>query len=177
MLDRLEDHACGERDHGNRVAVYTVAMGFEAGIRGRHLKMLRVAATLHDIGKLSLPAEVLRWGEDRVKLMSHVLVSPYMRELCHWLGDGLDWIETHHERWDGEGYVQKLAGEAIPFEARLIGVAEAFDSLVNEVPWRAAVSTEEALRRLRESSGTQFDPRAVEMLERVQPKIQPVGRA
>ncbi len=82
----------------------------------------------------------------------------------HLIAEG---VLSHHERWDGKGYPRGIAGEDIPLMARIISIADAFDAMTNERPYRAARSPEEALEELRRCSGTQFDPSLVPIFERV----------
>jgi response regulator RpfG family c-di-GMP phosphodiesterase len=91
-----------------------------------------------------------------------------------WLRAALPMIRHHHERWDGQGYPNGLAGESIPLGARIIAVAESFDVLTFGAPWRQRVSEAEALLEIQSGAGSQFDPAVVAAFLEVQPLVQPV---
>ena len=175
LLQHVEDHHAGERAHGERVAVYAVATAAEMGWTDGDLRTMRCAAALHDIGKLDLPVDLLRKsgrleGEEVLALRKHVdHVSDHVAE-----PEIVQWITSHHERWDGAGYPQGLRETDIPEGSRIIAVAETFDVLLNDRRWREPLSDEAALDEVRRCAGTQFDPRVVEAFLAVQPLIQPV---
>lgn len=180
LVQALDLHEPGEGGHAERVAVFATAAGHELGMTFNELLDLRRAAALHDIGKISVNQTTLRkigeLGDDELEeLRSHALMAMRIVESFEWLRPAVPMIRHHHERWDGTGYPDGLAGEEIPLGARVIGVAEAFDVLVTGSPWRRAVSNSEAVAELRRVSGQQFDPRVVEAFSVVQPLIQPVG--
>lgn len=182
LVQALDLHEPGEGGHAERVAVYATSTGHELGMTFNELIDLRRAAALHDIGKISVNQTTLRkigeLGDDELEeLRSHALMAMRIVESFEWLRPAVPMIRHHHERWDGTGYPDGLAGEAIPLGARVIGVAEAFDVLVSGSPWRRAVSPAEALDELQRVAGQQFDPRVVEAFAQVQPLIQPVGMA
>lgn len=175
LLQHLEDHHEGESLHGERVAVYAVATANALGMSEQDLRAMRCAAALHDIGKLDIRKDLLNKrgrleGTEVLELRNHVVhVGDHIRE------EPLkDWIEAHHERWDGTGYPFGSVGEAIPIGARIIAVAETFDVLLNDKRWRLPLTEDAALDEIRRCAGTQFDPAAVEAFISVQPLIQPV---
>jgi HD-GYP domain-containing protein (c-di-GMP phosphodiesterase class II) len=98
---------------------------------------------------------------------AHVTIGYHMLESLPFLGASLPSVRGHHERWDGQGYPDKLAGTNIHPHARLMAVADSYDAMTSARPYRAALPAEEAARRLRADSGTQFDPSAVELFESV----------
>jgi putative two-component system response regulator len=168
--------ACEFRDdetgkHVQRVGVMSAAIARELGQSHAFAETLRLAAPLHDIGKIGIPDSILhkpeKLTEDEFALMqSH----------CHLGAKLIGEIDSpllkmareialyHHERWDGSGYDTGLAGEAIPLSARIVSVADAFDAMTNDRPYRTAVGEHEALAELSSMSGTQFDPSVVEAL-------------
>lgn len=179
LLRALEGHAPGEGGHAERVAVYAAATGEQMGMDERELLHLRRAAQLHDVGKVKVSADILRkpdrlsdaeWDELRL----HAILAESVLESLWFLSPAMPMIRHHHERWDGAGYPDGLAGEKIPLGARIIGVAEAFDSLTQSTPFRAASLEAEALGELRRCAGSQFDPAVVEAFEKIQPLIQPL---
>ena len=138
----------------------------------------RFGYLLHDIGKIGIPdrillkPEALTRDEKRIMETHTELGESLISSLPHLQGVAREVIVHHHERWDGTGYPRRLAGEAIPLAARIFAVADAFDALTSDRPYRRAVSESEALAEICHHSGTQFDPVVVEALVRVGP----VGR-
>ncbi len=178
LLKELDAHAPGEAAHGERVAVYSVAIGQKLGMSESELEELRFAAALHDFGKLGLPSELISSSEALSDSeVAELRVHPaWAAELLIERGvPAYDGILSHHERWDGTGYALGLSGEEIPLEGRIIALAEVFDILHYGAPWQAPKTEEEAVNIIRSESGTQFDPRVVEAFLVVQPLIQPVG--
>ena len=152
--------------HLQRIGIYAVQAGQALGLDDRDLTLLRYGALLHDIGKLMLDQATLRkpgkltsdeWDEIR----HHPIVGERM---CASLTLGREIgsiIRHHHERWDGGGYVDALKGEEIPFLARIVSVADAYDAMSTDRPYRLALAPEEVARRLEQGAGTQWDPRVV----------------
>jgi diguanylate cyclase (GGDEF)-like protein len=135
------------------------------GLASEQIDQIRVAATLSDVGKLALPDELLSkaeplTAEERHLLERHPRIGFQMLESL-----GADplatWVLHHHERWDGGGYPERLAGERIPLGARILFVADAFEAMTTDQPWRSSLSREQALAELERCSGTQFDPAVV----------------
>jgi HD-GYP domain-containing protein (c-di-GMP phosphodiesterase class II) len=134
------------------------------------LELVRLAAQLHDIGKVAIPVEVLtKTGEldreERRTIGEHSRVGA--RILAALGGTPIaDWVCHHHERWDGLGYPDGMAGEEIPLPSRIIFAADAFDAMTSERPYRDPLTVEQAIAELRQCAGSQFDPMVVEMLLR-----------
>ena len=134
---------------------------------------VRFGYLLHDIGKIGIPdrillkPEALTRDEKRIMETHTELGESLISSLPHLQGAAREVIVHHHERWDGTGYPCGLAGEAIPLAARIFAVADAFDALTSDRPYRRAVSESEALAEICHHSGTQFDPVVVEALVRV----------
>jgi putative nucleotidyltransferase with HDIG domain len=132
---------------------------------------LRFAAMLHDIGKLGIPTRVLRKADrlsdaDLASIASHAARGVEMVRDIEFLSASTEAILHHHERMDGLGYPEGLSGERIPLLARIIAVADAFDSLTTSRTHREAHSVEEALAELHKRSGAQLDPSVIAALER-----------
>jgi two-component system, cell cycle response regulator len=130
------------------------------------------AALLHDVGKLALPPSVLEAAgplsdADWILVRQHPAIGADLVRAFPWLSDVATLVRHHHERWDGEGYPEGLAGEDIPVGARVIAVCDAYDAMVSPRPYRAALVRDEALARLRQAAGTQFDPVVVDALASV----------
>jgi len=160
--------------HSSNVAALSVALAEELGLSEAHAAELQTAALLHDVGKIGIPDAILRKAamltdEERAQVAEHpqlaarILSAIPRREI-------LPWIESHHERWDGAGYPRGLAGEAIPLEARIIALCDAYDAITTDRPYRNGRSRAEARRELLSHAGSQFDPeltvRFVSLVER-----------
>jgi diguanylate cyclase (GGDEF)-like protein/putative nucleotidyltransferase with HDIG domain len=157
-------------EHSEAVARLVETMARSLGLEGETIEQLRLAALLHDIGKIAIPDSVLQKpgglepGE-RLLVRSHVHFGYSLLE-----GLGIepvdDWVLHHHEHWDGSGYPDGLAGEEIPFGSRVILVADAFDAMITHRTYRPALGPQDALAELRRQAGAQFDPAVVAALER-----------
>jgi len=166
--------AAGQRDktaegHSERVTRYSVAIGRALRLSGSDLDNLRYAAGLHDIGKVAISRKILnklgRLTEDEFEIMKqHSSLSIRILEKLEGLKEASKLVKHHHERYDGNGYPDGLAGEQIPLGARIISVAEAFEFLTSDVPWRDALDQESALKEVEACGGTQFDPEVARAL-------------
>ena len=160
------------RGHSEGVTRLAVQLARELGWDEADLEMLEFAALLHDVGKIAVPDAILRkpgpltseeWDVmHRHPYYSRQIVAPVepLRRLT-------PWIYHHHERWDGTGYPDGLKGEAIPLAARIIAVADVWDALRSDRPYRKAWPEEKALEYIREQAGQHFDPQVVEVFLRV----------
>lgn len=160
-----------ERDqtegHGSRVAALAEPVARHLGWTPERIAVLRHAAPIHDVGKLVVRAEVLvkpgpLSDEERDEMRAHPragasLVLPLRNARLI-----LPYVLLHHEHWDGYGYPCGLRGTAIPVEARLLAVADAFDAMTSPRPYRAARMPGDAFAELSRGAGTQFDPQIVE---------------
>ena len=159
------------RGHSERVASLCDLMAGSLALSHQETEALRFAGILHDIGKLAIPTRVLRKadrlsGADLDRIASHVASGVEMVQDIEFLSDSTDAILHHHERMDGLGYPAGLRGEDTPLLARIIAVADAFDSLTTSRFHREAYTVERALAELNKRAGTQFDPSIVAALER-----------
>lgn len=160
--------AAGERDknaegHSQRVRRYCVAIAGVVGLSEQEMTDLRHAASLHDIGKIAISRKILnklgKLTEAEFEIMKrHSSIAIRILEKVDGLQDSAYLVRHHHERFDGKGYPDGLAGHNIPLGSRIIAVAEAFDILTSDVPWRDALDQESALAEIEACSGTQFDP-------------------
>jgi putative nucleotidyltransferase with HDIG domain len=159
-------------NHTERVAAVAVALARRLGYRGEELDAIEIGALLHDIGKIGIPERVLckpgpltddEWGVIREHpvisdyILSEVDLHPFVRQIARW----------SHERIDGGGYPDGLAGNSIPLPARIALVADAFDALTSTRPYRTGRSVAAALEELRAHAGTQFCPLVVDALDQV----------
>jgi ribonuclease P protein subunit RPR2 len=149
--------------HAERVAAYGLAIGAVYGMPLSDEPQIEFGFLLHDVGKVAVPDAILfkpgpLTAAERLVMQQHpVTGSEIVREI-DFLGAARDVIRSHHERWDGSGYPDGLAGEAIPVSARIFAVADTFDALTTERPYRHASPIAEARAMLEQSSGTHFDP-------------------
>lgn len=161
----------GGHEHSRLVSVYAGMIATELDWSEEPLGLLRIAATLHDIGKFEIPDRILckpgpLSDAEFAEIRRHPEVGAEMVSRIEGLDQIVPWIRHAHERFDGRGYPDGLRGRAIPEAARIIFVADAFDAMTSDRPYRDAMSAARALAELRRNAGTQFDPRAVEALHR-----------
>lgn len=157
--------------HSARVAEYTVAIAQQMGLSPQDIERLRYATLLHDIGKLGVDDRVLRKrgplnAAERAAMMEHPVIGAQLLEKAGVFREVVDGVRHHHEWYNGGGYPEGLAGEAIPLDARIIGVADAFDAMTSDRPYRPALSPAQALAQLQEGQRVQFDPEVVEAFTR-----------
>ena len=158
-------------EHSTAVARYAAAIAQELGWKGTDLALLRMAAMLHDVGKVGIPDSILRKSgpltEDEFDQMRLAPVTgAELVGRVEGLSAIVPWIYHAHEHVDGSGYPDGLRGDAIPLASRIIAVADAFDAMTSNRPYRAAMSREEGLAELHRCLGTQFDEECVAALER-----------
>lgn len=161
--------------HSERVAEYTVAIGKEMGLTDQHLTDLRNAGILHDIGKIGISESILRkegpFTPEEYDIMKTHPAKGARICLPLKMADRLVPIIKHHqEKYDGSGYPDGLKGEEIPQGARIMAVADAYDAMTSDRPYRKSLGEEEAVRRLKEGKGIQFDPEAVDAFVRLYEK-------
>lgn len=151
--------------HSERVAELAARIAQLAGADEEAIELTRLAASLHDLGKLAIPEEILRkpgplTDPERLVLQRHPQIGYRMLESLG-VDPVADWVLHHHERWDGTGYPDGLAEEQIPFGARIIFVADAFDAMTSDRVYQSRRSISEALAELERCAGSQFDPHVV----------------
>jgi putative two-component system response regulator len=165
----VEYHDGATGAHLERVGAYTGDIASSLGLPETQVQLLRLAAPLHDIGKIAVGDRVLRktgmlTDHERQLMEQHAEVG---RDLLG--GSGSELLElaatiawTHHERWDGSGYPRQLKGEEIPLEGRIVAVADVFDALSSDRPYRPRLSMDEAQAWILDGSGVAFDPKVVD---------------
>jgi diguanylate cyclase (GGDEF)-like protein len=157
--------------HAAQVATLAVELARRLGVGDERLADLRTAAQLHDIGKIAVADEILHKpgpldDEELRQVRVHPLAGGSL--LRAWgLGGPARFVEEHHERVDGTGYPRALAGEEIPLEARILAVADAYEAMTSDRPYRRALPLEQARAELRRCAGTQFDAAIVAVFERI----------
>jgi putative nucleotidyltransferase with HDIG domain len=155
--------------HALRVAELSVAIGKELGLDAEQLRSLEYAGVLHDIGKLGVPEAILHkraklTQEELLVIRTHSAVGADIVRDVEFLRDALPAIRSHHERWDGLGYPDGLAGEAIPLIARIVNAADTWDACTSERTYQAAMPHDKALAILARLRGAQVDPRVHDAL-------------
>lgn len=151
------------RHHSENVADLALSIARELSLSARECANLRLAGQLHDIGKIGVPEHILHKDgsltEDELAVVKqHPVIAVRILSPLDPLKEALPFIKHHHERYDGAGYPDALAGDEIPLGARILGVADAFDAMVSDRPYRAAKPVEEALSVVEEERAGQFCP-------------------
>lgn len=158
-----------KREHACRVADIAVVLARALGQQDRDaLQLIRVAGLVHDIGKVALPPQLFKKkgrlrNSERQQMQEHCARGAELLSEVPQLQRLSQIVMHHHEHFDGGGYPEGLAGAEIPIESRIIAVADAYDAMTNERPFRAALSHAEAIRRIREAAMSQFDPAVVKV--------------
>jgi diguanylate cyclase (GGDEF)-like protein len=155
-------------NHSERVAELAVRLASRIGLSREELELARLAGNLHDLGKLALPETLLRKPAPLTEpewtvLREHASLGSRMLESLG-IGSVAEWVLHHHERWDGKGYPDGLAGTEIPLGARILFVADAFDAMTSDGLYGKACSADDALSEVVLCAGTQFDPAVVAAL-------------
>jgi putative nucleotidyltransferase with HDIG domain len=162
-LDARDPYTAG---HSRRVSEYACAIARALNYTAADLEEIRVAALLHDIGKIGIADAVLQkpgklTEEEFAIIREHPTIGRRILEGVRGFHPYLPVVELHHEDWDGSGYPHGLKGEATPLSARIVHVADAYDAMTSDRPYRRGMGQERALRILAENAGTQFDATAV----------------
>jgi hypothetical protein len=160
--------------HTRRVGNLSALLAAELGWSDAQCLLMRLAAPLHDVGKIAIPDSILlKEGAltqpERVEMQKHTTMGA--RVLADGNSELMRMAEvialSHHERWDGSGYPRKLKGEAIPIEGRIVAVADVYDALTHDRPYHTALPDHGVVAELRRQAGSQFDPAVVDALLRV----------
>ncbi len=159
----LELRSLETEGHARRVTELTIGLAQAANLCQDQLVHLRRGSLLHDIGKIAIPDSILLkpgplTEEEWVIMRKHPVYAYELLSPIPFLGPALDIPYCHHERWDGRGYPRRLAASQIPLPARIFAVADAWDAMRSDRPYRDALSEDEALRQIEAGSGIQFDP-------------------
>lgn len=152
--------------HTKRVMEYTLAVGRAMGLSHKEMTDLRLASILHDIGKIGISDRILLKNgrltfEEYNAIIMHPVYGAEILNHIRQLKDIVPGVRSHHEEFDGSGYPEGLKGEMIPLIARIIAVADTFDAMTTDRPYRKGLSAQEAIEELRMKAGSQFDPDVV----------------
>ncbi|HVY97502.1 MAG TPA: HD domain-containing phosphohydrolase [Solirubrobacterales bacterium] len=169
LADAVELQDAYTADHANEVAELAVRVGERLGIAGAELDRLRYGALLHDVGKIGVPGEILRKpgplsAEERARMDEHTAIGARMLERIPFLAPVAPLVRSAHERFDGGGYPDGLAGAEIPPGAMVIATCDAFHAMTSNRSYRQAMPRDEAIAELEANAGTQFDPLVVAAL-------------
>jgi HD-GYP domain-containing protein (c-di-GMP phosphodiesterase class II) len=172
LSDTIEAKDTYTGGHTQRVMEYSLAIGWSLGLSPEEMENLKLAAILHDIGKIGVDDQVLRKQgrlneEEKRKMQQHTIIGPRIVKRVRQLHSIIPGIRHHHEMYDGSGYPDGVKGDEIPLMARIIAVADTFDAMTSDRPYRKGLDMESALREIQKFSGKQFDPKMVQALQSV----------
>jgi putative two-component system response regulator len=167
LITALEARDEYTKGHTHRVSKYSLMLGSYMGLSTFELDKLEIAANLHDIGKIGVRDDILlkpgKLSDDEyASIQEHAVIGAEILRPLNSLNDVVPLILFHHERWDGAGYPSMIKGEEIPLGARIIAVADSFDAITSDRPYRKALSEEKALDIIQKNIGTQFCPKCSE---------------
>jgi HD-GYP domain-containing protein (c-di-GMP phosphodiesterase class II) len=169
LVEALRHHHTGTADHSNRLASQCRRVGEVLGLAADFLFELELVAILHDIGKLAVPAEILDLARplnsrERAVVRSHTIRGAEILAEISGLAHLAPLVRSSHERWDGTGYPDRVAGPRIPLAARVVFTVDSYDAMTNDRPYRRALARGEARRRIAAAAGSAFDPDVVRAL-------------
>jgi len=163
-------------NHIRRVSEYSALIAEEYGCDVNFIKKIKLYASLHDVGKVGISDSLLKkpgkyTPEEFIEMQNHVKIGYQILN-----NSGIDEMARnityyHHEKWDGSGYVQKLSGDSIPLEARIVALADVYDALVSKRVYKEAFSDDKAFEIITSSSGSHFDPKIVEIYVKLRKKF------
>ena len=169
LVDALRNHHTGTAEHSNRLASQCRLVGQALELAPDVVFELELVAILHDIGKLAVPADILDLARplnsrERAVVRSHTIRGAEILAEIAGLEHLAPLVRSSHERWDGTGYPDRLAGPRIPLAARVVFTVDSYDAMTNDRPYRRALARDEARRRIAAASGSAFDPLVVRAL-------------
>ncbi|MHB1651855.1 MAG: HD-GYP domain-containing protein [Desulfitobacteriaceae bacterium] len=163
LFKELASRDNGTWEHSIRVARFAAAFGDRFGLNEEQLVCLRLGALLHDVGKIGISNDILLkpgvlTEEEYLEVKKHPVIGEKMLHPVKLFYPIIPMVLYHHERYDGRGYPQELSGKEIPFEARIISVADAFEAMTSNRSYRTAMTIGDAVKEILHQSGRQFDP-------------------
>jgi len=167
MASAIEAKDPYTKGHSQRVMRFSLLIGKKLHLSINDLKIIRLAAILHDIGKIGIPEKIiLKKGplnpEEQKIMKKHPIIGYSIVKDIDYLKKGLPFILYHHEKADGSGYPYGISGDKIPLFAKIASVADSFDAMVSDRPYRKGLAFSDALKELRKNTGTMFDPKIVD---------------
>lgn len=165
----IEARESGLHGHCERLAALAVRIAERVGMPIRAVETIKLGAVLHDVGKIGIPDRVLLKAsplsdEERALMRTHTLIGDRLLEPLDILAEARAVVRHHHERWDGNGYPDRLEGEEIPLEARIVAVADAVEAMSGPRVYRPALAPEAVVHELQRGRGTQWDPALVDVV-------------
>ncbi len=156
------------RGHSDRVSAYSVLIGKKLGLKQSELNTLKIGGLFHDIGKIGVPDSILlketKLSENEYsQIKNHPSIGAHILSNATIFKDILPIVKHHHERYDGKGYPSQLAGENIPYLARITAIADSFDAMTSKRTYRDSLPLEKVKEEIKKCSGTQFDPKIAEV--------------
>ena len=172
LVSALEARDPYTQAHAGRIRDLAVSISIAMQLPPEQRRAVRLGAILHDVGKIGISdAILLKPGpltdEEWAIMRTHPEIGERMLKNIDFLAPALPVVRHHHERWDGKGYPDGLAGQDIPVGARIVSVCDAFDAMTSDRPYRKSLGLEQACAELEKNSGTQFDPHCVELIGEV----------
>jgi putative nucleotidyltransferase with HDIG domain len=161
LVQAIEEKDTYTRGHSERVASIVVQVAKILGLPETEIEYLRFGSILHDVGKIGIPESIVRSPKPLTDaeykiIQKHPLKGVEILQPITFIQDHMYLIRNHHERWDGRGYPDKLAGETIPLGAQIVAVADAYDAMTSSRPYRRGMPPKQAAREIRKNTGTQF---------------------
>jgi HD-GYP domain-containing protein (c-di-GMP phosphodiesterase class II) len=172
LVSALEARDPYTQAHAGRIRDTAIALSVAMQVPIEQRRAVRLGSILHDVGKIGVSDSILLKSgpltdEEWAVMRTHPEIGEKMLQSIDFLTPALPIVRHHHERWDGKGYPDKLAGEEIPIGARIVAVCDSFDAMTSDRPYRAAMSIDEACEELKRNAGTQFDPNCVDLLVQI----------
>ncbi|HWE64520.1 MAG TPA: HD-GYP domain-containing protein [Chloroflexota bacterium] len=176
IADTVDDHDAYTGGHSRRVTAYTARLVQALAVDHVEAALIVMAARIHDIGKIDIPASILQkpgklTDDERAIIETHPDRGADMLQNYPDFRRGADMVRYHHEAWNGSGYPRGLRGTSIPFGARVIAVADSYDAMTSDRPYRKGLASEVAAKELRRGRGVQWDPEIVDAFLHVLPDL------
>jgi len=174
--DALDLKDAETEGHSKRVTAFTIAIARAMGLPQDRVRVIARGAFLHDVGKMAIPDAILRKPgrlspEEQEIMQQHSLLGYQMLRKIPFLHEAADIVYSHQERFDGSGYPRGLKGDQIPLGARIFAIADTFDAMTSDRPYRAAQSIPSGRREIQRQSGKQFDPAIVQVFQSISERI------
>lgn len=178
LVKKMEDRYLKQGQHTENLLKSARELASNLSLPEHQLEEIALLAHLHDIGKVSVPDEILKktsalTSEEWELMEQHPEVGYHIARSINSLASIADAVLSHHERWDGSGYPRGLKGETIPMLSRILAIADAYDVMVNGRQYKPAMTRQEALDEIKRCAGTQFDPTLVDLFIKIITRQEP----